>query len=263
MLIPITIEEKVEGTQPTTITQVEKPDHLKETTTIVEHQITPAESQDILANFISAAEQEAQECPLTIDDDYLDIFDEEQIESPYEPVSISGRKTPEVIYTPTSIVKSEDKSVSQRGSTAQQESTLELEKRGILPVPITREPSTPREFDSSDLPPREIIIKATKTEAQRRKEYKQRRKQRGFSTQNPGVELPGRPNQRGKIDRDARWLIDYNKDRKVAREKQRQIDRQKGARDLFESTEKPRGSKSSTRHKLEHKKSSSKTSREL
>ncbi|KAL7291075.1 hypothetical protein TKK_0015205 [Trichogramma kaykai] len=190
-----------------------------------------SESQDILANFISAAEQEAQEYPLTIDDDYLELFDEEQIESPYKPVSISGRKTPEVTYTPTSITKSEDESVSSKGSAAQQESTLELEKRGILPVPITRESSNPREFDSSDLPRKEIIIKATKTEDQKRRKYKQRRKQRGSSIQNPGVELPGRPIKKGKVNHDGRWLVGYNKDRKIAREKQQQIDRQKGARD--------------------------------
>ncbi|KAL7289462.1 hypothetical protein TKK_0016653 [Trichogramma kaykai] len=193
LLIPITIAE------PTTAKPVNKSNHLKEPATV-----TPAESQDILADFISAAEQDAQEYPLTIDDDYLDIFDEEQIESPYEPVSISGRKTPEVTYTPTSIIKSEDKCVSTKESATQQETILELERRGILPVPTTREPSAPREFDCSDLPPREIAIKANKTKTQKRKEYRQRRKQRGSSTPNPGIELPGRPDKKGKVDHDAR-----------------------------------------------------------
>ncbi|KAL7298553.1 hypothetical protein TKK_0008328 [Trichogramma kaykai] len=162
LLIPITIAE------PTTAKPVNKSNHLKEPATV-----TPAESQDILADFISAAE-------------------------------LKRRKTPEVTYTPTSIIKSEDKCVSTKESATQQETILELERRGILSVPTTREPSAPREFDCSDLPPREIAIKANKTKTQKRKEYRQRRKQRGSSTPNPGIELPGRPDKKGKVDHDAR-----------------------------------------------------------
>ncbi|CAB0033774.1 unnamed protein product [Trichogramma brassicae] len=280
LLIPITVAEKEEATPPIT---ADRPDSLEESTTVVEQQISPAESQSILDDFISAAEQEAQEYPLSIDGDYLELFDEEQTEATYEPVSISGRTTPEVSYTPTSISKLEDVStssprnttqqapitnsegehVSSKGSTVQQEPSLELEKRGILPVPITRESSTPREFDNSNLPRRKIEIKATKTPQQKRKEYNQRKNKRGSTTPNPGVELPGRPNKRGKVHRNGRWIADYNKDRLIAEEKQQHIDRQKGARDLYELTEKPRRSKSSTHYKSEHKRSSSKTSRKL
>ncbi|CAB0031505.1 unnamed protein product [Trichogramma brassicae] len=98
-LIPI--EEA--ASQPVIATVTEKPEALKERPQIGQQQITPSESHEILANYLAAAEKESQEYPLTIDDGYLDLFDEEQAESPYVPTNKSGRTTPEVSYIPTSI----------------------------------------------------------------------------------------------------------------------------------------------------------------
>ncbi|CAB0037870.1 unnamed protein product [Trichogramma brassicae] len=133
--------------------------------------ITLDESQEVLNDYILAAEKEAQESPLIIEDDdnYIDLFYEDPIESPYEPESVTGVEVPEIPYTPA----------ISNSSKTDEEVEIPIPESGdprFVPIPYTKESSIPREWDNSNAPPSSADPPTPKTKGQRTKERKQRQK---------------------------------------------------------------------------------------